>query len=216
MDVVLRMLVEVSAVEWLGVALALAYLILAIRQSPWCWLFAAVSSLVYLWVFARAALTMQAALQVFYVLMAAYGWFSWRRGPDASAASHPVVRWPPSRHAIALAAIVAVVSVNMLLTGNGQDAADGGATTGRSTVAVVDSFVAWASVFTTWLVARKVLENWLYWIVIDVVAAGLYWSQGLHATSLLFVVYTVIAGRGYVAWRRSMGHAESPTAAANV
>jgi nicotinamide mononucleotide transporter len=68
----------------------------------------------------------------------------------------------------------------------------------------VDAFVAWVSVLATWMVARKVLENWLYWIVVDSVAAALYWSQGLHATAVLFVVYVVIAVRGYFTWRADL------------
>jgi nicotinamide mononucleotide transporter len=68
----------------------------------------------------------------------------------------------------------------------------------------VDALVAWASVLATWLVARKVLENWLYWIAIDAIAALLYWSQGFHATAVLFVVYVAIAVRGYLAWRADL------------
>jgi nicotinamide mononucleotide transporter len=71
-------------------------------------------------------------------------------------------------------------------------------------VPYVDAFVAWVSVLATWLVARKVLENWLYWIMVDSVAVVLYWSQGLHATAVLFVVYVLIAVRGYFAWRADL------------
>jgi nicotinamide mononucleotide transporter len=71
-------------------------------------------------------------------------------------------------------------------------------------VPYVDALVAWGSVFTTWLVARKVLENWLYWIVLDLAAAALYWSQGLHATAVLFLLYSAIAVQGYRSWRASL------------
>jgi nicotinamide mononucleotide transporter len=71
-------------------------------------------------------------------------------------------------------------------------------------VAGADAFVAWGSVFATWLTARKVLESWLYWIVFDVVAAVLYFAQGFHATAGLFVVYVVLAIRGFVAWRADL------------
>jgi nicotinamide mononucleotide transporter len=73
-----------------------------------------------------------------------------------------------------------------------------------SVVAYVDALVAWASVLATWLVTRKVLENWLYWIVADAIAVVLYWTQGFHATAVLFVIYVVIAVRGYFAWRRDL------------
>jgi nicotinamide mononucleotide transporter len=79
----------------------------------------------------------------------------------------------------------------------------------------VDAFVAWASVLATWMVARKVLENWLYWIVIDAVAAALYWSQGFHATAVLFVLYVAIAVRGYFAWRAALPRPATPVARAH-
>jgi nicotinamide mononucleotide transporter len=64
--------------------------------------------------------------------------------------------------------------------------------------------VTWGSVVTTWMVARRVIENWLYWIVVDAIAAWLYFSQGLLVTTVLFVIYLGIVVRGYFAWRREL------------
>jgi nicotinamide mononucleotide transporter len=202
-DAVVRAVAAVSATEWLGVTLALAYLVLAVRQSAWCWLFAATSSGVYLWLFARAGLTMQAALQVFYIAMAVYGWLMWRHRPDESAAGLPVTRWPLKYHALAVAAIAAATVVNVALLRARASSPAG------VLVPTVDAFVAWGSVLATWMVARKVLENWLYWIALDLVAAALYGSQGLHATAVLFVLYAVIAVRGFHAWRATVRDARS-------
>lgn len=184
--------------EWVAVLLALAYVLLAIRQNPWCWACAAASALIYLVVFARAGLQMQAALQLFYIAMAAYGWHAWRGG-YAAASRRPVSRWPASRHLVAAALVLAATITNGYLI-----------SAGREWVPYVDAFVAWGSVLATWLVARKVLENWLYWIVLDSVAAALYWTQGFHATAALFVVYVVIAVRGYFAWREDLRGAAVP------
>ena len=178
--------------EWVAVLLALAYLLLAIRQSPWCWACAAASALIYLVVFARAGLQMQAALQLFYIAMAAYGWYAWRGG-HAATARRPVGRWPASRHLVAIALVLAAALANGYLIAEG-----------REFVPYVDAFIAWASVLTTWMVAHKLLENWLYWIVIDLAAAVLYLSQGLYPTALLFLLYAAIAIQGYRAWRQSM------------
>ncbi len=184
-------LAAVSPAEWVAVALALGYLLLAIRQNAWCWAFSIVSSLLYLVIFARAGLVMQAALQVFFVAMAVYGWRSWRGGGSSSPLR--VSRWPVRRHAWALAAVGCVVFVNgRLIAAPGSPAL----------VPYVDAALAWGSVLTTWLVARKVLENWLYWIVLDVVAAILFASQGLHATALLYAIYAMLAVRGYRAWQQ--------------
>jgi nicotinamide mononucleotide transporter len=185
--------VPATLVEWIAVALAFAYVLLAIRQSRWCWPAAAASAAIYLVLFARGGLPMQAALQVFYIAMAAYGWHAWR-----SAHGEPeelrVRTWPLRWHLLALPAVLFATALNVgLLPGESGPF-----------VAGSDAFVAWGSVFATWLTARKVLESWLYWIVFDVVAAILYFAQGFHATAGLFVVYVVLAIRGFVAWRADL------------
>ena len=199
MSGLLESFAAIPALEWLAVVLALAYLLLAVRQNPWCWACAVASAAIYLVLFARGGLVMQAALQVFYVGMAVYGWRAWRSG--AAGAALPVSRWSRGRHALGISLVFAATFVNAWLIG--------GATGGW--VPYVDSFVAWASVLATWLVARKVLENWLYWIVVDAVAVALYWSQGFHATAVLFVVYVVIAVRGYFAWRADLARDSVPS-----
>jgi nicotinamide mononucleotide transporter len=191
---VLDGLSAIPPVEWTAVGLALAYLVLAVRQHISCWFFAASSSAIFLWLFARADLLMQLALQVFYIAMAAYGWYSWRGGLSVVQVSRPVVRWPVMYHASGIAAIALLSTVSAWLSPSD----------GSVAVRYVDALVACGSVFATWLVARKVLENWLYWIVLDSLAAGLYWSQGLVATALLFVLYTAIAVQGYRSWRSSV------------
>ena len=207
-----RALAAISATEWLAVVLALAYLVLAVGQNAWCWLFAALSSVLYLWLFAAAGLRMQAALQVFYIAMAGYGWLAWHRGrragaePDGNARSRSaegmaVSRWSPRRHLAAVGLVVVVTCINAALLRAAPSPAEAGA---AEWVPYADAAIAWGSVLTTWMVARKVLENWLYWIVLDLAAAWLYGSQGLYATAVLFVVYAVIAARGYRSWRDSI------------
>lgn len=199
LDALLRSFAGISAAEWVAVVLALAYTVLAIRQSPWCWAFAITSSLMFLVPFVRSGLVMQAGLQVFYVAVAVYGWWSWRGGRGE--AGEPSVRqWPWRWHAWGLAAVAIVAAVN------GRWVAALGTT---GIVPYVDALTAWASVLATWLVARKVLETWLYWIVVDLVCAGLYWSQGLHATAVLFVIYTGLAMRGYREWRADWSRSQA-------
>jgi nicotinamide mononucleotide transporter len=68
----------------------------------------------------------------------------------------------------------------------------------------VDSFTTWASVITTVMVAKKILENWLYWLVIDSVSVPLYIDRGLYLTAILFLGYLVIVIFGYFKWRRHL------------
>lgn len=193
-----------AAAEWIAVALALGYLLLAVRQNLWCWACAAGSSALYFVLFARGGLAMQAALQVFYVGMAAYGWHSWRGGREGLAQPLAVSTWTPATHALAIGGTLVATGINGWLL----------APAGGHVVPYVDALVAWTSVLATWMVARKVLENWLYWMLIDLVAAGLYWSQGFRATSVLFLVYVVIAARGYFAWRADLAQAREAVAGA--
>jgi nicotinamide mononucleotide transporter len=190
LDPVFGAFAAVPAIEWVAAGFALGYLAFAIRQSAWCWAFAVVSALLYLVVFARAGLVMQAALQVFYVGMSVYGWRSWRG--SASKAPLAVSRWSVRQHVLAWAAIAVFALVN------GWVIMRGAAT---SWVPYLDAAIAWGSVLTTWMVARKVLENWLYWVVLDLAAAVLAAWQGLAATALLFLLYTALALRGYWQWR---------------
>jgi len=191
---VLQALREISAAEWIAVAFALAYVVLAIRQNVYCWAASIVSSAVYGVLFWRSHLVMQVVLQGFYIVMAVYGWWAWRHGSPGAQHELPVSRWPVHRHALAL------VVIALLAVLNGRwIAGDGG-----GLVPYVDALVTWVSFFATWLVTRKVLENWLYWIVIDLVAAGLYGSQGLRATTVLFVIYSLMAVRGYLQWRADL------------
>lgn len=198
LDAVVAALVAIPPAEWIAVVLALAYLLLAVRQNAWCWACAIASSAIYLVLFARGGLIMQSALQVFYVGMGGYGWWAWRRGAGSTGEALPVSRWSLRRHAVSVALLLVV----SLATGWFVARSQGGV------VPYVDALVAWVSVLATWMVARKVLENWLYWIVIDSVAAALYWSQGFHATAALFVVYVAIAVRGWYSWRADVarGH----------
>lgn len=203
LDAVVAALAAIPPAEWVAVLLAFGYLLLAVRQNAWCWACAIASSSIFLVLFARGGLVMQAALQVFYVVMGAYGWWAWRRG-SAQGAVLPVTRWRPGHHALVIAALLVASAVNGCIVARAQ----GG------WVPYVDAFVAWVSVLATWMVARKVLENWLYWVVVDSVAAALYWSQGFHATAVLFVAYVAIAVRGYFVWRADAR--DAPAAAAEV
>lgn len=185
--------------ETLALVLALLYLVLAIRQNLWCWAAAIASCGLYLYVFAGAQLYMESGLQVYYIAMAIYGWSQWR--PGQSGQSRPVTTWRPRQHALALVAI-------LILT-----LASGWAlrTYTQAAYPFLDSLTTWASILTTVMVARKILENWLYWLAIDSLSIWIYWQRELYQTAGLFALYLVLAVIGYIAWRRDWtsqpGHA---------
>jgi nicotinamide mononucleotide transporter len=198
MSELLAQLRATSPWEAVAAALGLAYLLLAVRRNLLCWLCAFLSTAIYLVLFARVSLYMQSALQVFYLVMAVVGFIDWRRG-SSDVDGVLIRRWSLQQHLVAAVMVAVATIVNGWLLRH-TDAAS----------PYVDSFVTWSSVVTTWMVARRVIENWLYWIVVDAIAAWLYFSQGLLATTILFVIYLGIVVRGYFAWRRELAAQSVP------
>lgn len=191
LDTLLDWMELTSAWELLAVALALAYLLLAVKRSLWCWACAFVSSAIYVALTFDKKLYMQAALNIFYVAMAVYGYWEWRRGRDAQG-EVAVVRWPLKAHLLAAIVVSAASAFNGWQLSAHSDAVS----------PYLDAFVTWASVLTTFMVARRIIENWLYWVLVDSIAAYLFFQQGLRATALLFIAYVGIVIYGYFAWVR--------------
>jgi nicotinamide mononucleotide transporter len=185
-----------SPTEGVAVVLGLAYVVLVARHSRWGWVAGGLSSALFAWLFTESRLPMQALLQVYYVVMAVYGWRHWSRGGQ----DEQVTRIPWRFHAAGIAAsLVLGFAVAGLL-----------AAETRAASPYLDSLTTTISLFATWLIARKVLENWLYWIVVDSLQAVLFASQGLWFTALLFVLYLGIGAAGYLSWRRSFRRQFTP------
>lgn len=180
-----------SPVEAVAVAFGIAYLWLAMRESLWCWPAALVSTALFLIIFWRVGLLMESVLQLYYLAMAVYGWWHWRAGGGSNRLA--ISRWPLSRHLLAVAGVLCLATMSGLLLSHWTHAV----------LPFFDSFTTWGSVLTTWMVARKILENWLYWLVIDSVSIFLYLDRGLLLTAGLFGVYLVIAVFGYRQWLQS-------------
>jgi nicotinamide mononucleotide transporter len=182
-----------SVAELTAVVAAILYLVLAIRQNIWCWLFAGLSTALYVVLFIDAKLYMESLLHVFYFAMAVYGFRVWRVH-GRSMSGPRVIRWPLPVHGVAILAILVLSGITGFVLARSTDAG----------FPYVDSMTTFAAFWTTFLVARKVLENWWYWLVIDAVSIWLYWERGLELTALLFVAYVVMIPFGLVAWTRSM------------
>ena len=192
MNTLLAELRDFSFLETAAVVLAIAYLLLAIRQSIWCWICAGISTACYIWLFIGASLYMESALNAFYFAMAAYGWYSWRRG-GRDQESLPIVVWPMAMHIKAIALIVLLSLLSGYLLHAYSDAA----------YPYMDSLTTWSAIWATFLVARKVLENWWYWLLIDAVSMLIYWSRDLQLTALLFGMYLLLIPFGLWSWNRS-------------
>jgi nicotinamide mononucleotide transporter len=188
--------------ETVAVILAIAYLLFAIKENSLCWYCALFSTAIYVWIFGDVSLYMESALNIYYMAMAVYGWYQWQRGGE-NHAGLKISRWSPGDHSMAIGVIfVATVISGYLLAANTD-----------ARLPYLDSFTTWASVVTTLMVARKIIENWLYWVVIDMVSIFLYVDRGLYQTAGLFVLYIVLAVAGYILWVKK--YREQSTAASS-
>jgi nicotinamide mononucleotide transporter len=183
---------DTSGIELTAAALAVAYLLLAIRQQISCWLAAFISSCLYVWVFFGARLYMESVLNAFYAAMAVYGFLQWRQGRGGAALA--VTRWGIRRHAQGALAVLVLSLISSFFLRRFTPAA----------WPFVDSMVTWSSVFATFLVARKVYENWHWWLLIDSVSLYLYFTRRLYVTMLLFGLYLILIVIGMRAWRSSL------------
>ena len=168
--------------ETLAVFLGIGYLLLAMRESSLCWYCAFLSTALYVWIFGDVSLYMESALNVYYMAMAIYGWLQWQRG-GADKSGVKIICWTARQHILGVAIILAAsVTSGYLLSSNTA-----------AKLPYLDSFTTWGSVFATIMVAQKVLENWLYWIVINSVSIYLYIDRGLDQTAAMFFLYLVLS-----------------------
>jgi len=180
-----------NPVEIIGALLALAYLLLATRENSLCWIVAILSSVLYMSVFFEARLYSQVALQLFFVALAVRGLLLWGK-PTAKESPQVQIHFKPFRYHLSALVVVGLISVllGLLL-----------ATFTDGDLPYFDAAITCFSIFTTFLVTEKVIENWIYWIVIDLLAGALYFSRELYPTAILFFIYAVLAVRGYIIWR---------------
>lgn len=189
LDKLLEQILVTSPAEWLAVVLGVVYILLIVRRQRLGWVAGGVSSSILALLAARAHLPMQAVLQFSYVLAAIYGWLKW--SPESI--GQRVSMWHWRGHALACAA---ALGLSLLLARMLQQE-------GFSAWPFLDSLVACLGLLATWMVARVYLENWLYWILIDVLSLYLYAVQGLVVAAFLFAIYLVISIVGLVSWWRN-------------
>lgn len=188
---------QVSWLEGVSVAFGLAYVILAARENIWCWPAAFISTGTAIFLFWGVSLPMESALNGFYLLMAIVGWRQWRHGGQGNT-ELTISRLRLNQHFMVVGAVGLLSFASGYWLSHNSSAA----------LPYVDSFTTWAAVITTWMVTRKILENWLYWVVIDLVSMWLFVQRELYLYALLFALYTVIAIYGYRRWQRNYAAAD--------
>ena len=180
--------INLSLIETIAVFFSIIYVVLAAKESIWCWLAALISVSIYIYICYQAQLYAETGLQVFYFIMAIYGYFSWRKNNSLLRINELAI----SNHIL----IMILGSLLTFLLGFYLSAYT------DAQLPIVDSFTTVFSVIATFMVVKKILSNWLYFIIIDAVSIYLYFSRDLHMTALLFCIYTIIAIIGYWKWSK--------------
>lgn len=194
-----------SLPEIFGTVLGVLGVWLMIRQNVWGWPVGIVQVSLYGWVFYEAKLYSDALLQVFFFGIQVYGWWHWLRGAEAGGANDgPAGRFALPVTRLRARAVLGWIGVGALAT------AGWGELMRRNTDAALphwDAFILVFSLIAQWLQARKRLECWAGWMIVNIVAIGVYWAKDLWLTAGLYVVFFAMAVAGHIAWRRSVTRA---------
>ena len=178
-------------IEGVGAVLAIAYLLLALKQNKLCWFAWIASSILYLYVMYQAGLYMESLLQVFYLCMGFYGLSQWTKTINNNQNTY-VDLWSIGNHIFAISLVIVLSFLSGILLSNFSNAA----------LPFIDAFTTWGAIMASYMVAKKILENWIYWFVIDSISVFIFASRGLYFTSALFVTYLVIIYFGYKSWSK--------------
>lgn len=196
--VIIDALMAMPAWEITAALLGIFYIILAAKESKWCWPFAFANTLIYTLLFWEGQLPMQALLNLYYMGMAIYGYILWRKHVD-NESDVLITRWSYSKQLLFLlvGTILSLVTAYFLEK------------TATSQSPYLDASVTIFSIMNTWLLARKILQNWMYWIIIDSAAIMLYIQTEYYATAALFVLYTILALVGSINWQKRFNQQKS-------
>ena len=184
-----------NKIELLGAILGIAFIFFSIRQNILTWPTGLATSALYIVVFFQSKFYADMGLQVYYVAISIYGWYYWIKGnkPENST-TVPVRRTSKNLwlKLITIALILYFAILIILLNFTDSD------------VPFMDSFTTALSIIATWMLAKKYIEQWLIWIFVDIISAGLYIYKELWPTVILFAVYTVMAYLGYIQWKKDL------------
>lgn len=179
-------------VEILGVVFSVLYLYLSIRQNILLWPAGMISAVLYMAVFFQSKFYADMGLNAYYFFISIYGWVLWRKGRANVDQEKPVSRIHLRLAMLLLALTALAFFVIAFILKEYTD----------SPIPYWDALTTALSFTATWMLARKILEHWIVWIIVDAISMALYLYRGLYPTMILFAIYTVMAVIGYIEWRK--------------
>ncbi|MCW3785536.1 nicotinamide riboside transporter PnuC [Plebeiibacterium sediminum] len=194
-----------NMVEIIGTISGLLFLYLEIKQNKWLWPVGLITSLMYIYVFFAAKLYADMSLQVYYVVISIYGWLLWSQGKSNHKEELPVVSLGRKLYITLFLASVAIYALISYVLVNFTDGA----------IPYWDAFTTALSIVATWMLAKKILEQWLVWVIVNAVSLGLYIYKGLYPTSVLYFFYMSLSLVGYLQWKKDLVTEPSKVAVTN-
>ena len=188
-------------VEIAGALLGVMYVFLSVKQNILTWLLGLLTSFLYIFVFFDSGFYADMTLQFYYVWVSIYGWIIWAKGKPTNYGKEEL---PVSRTNKKMAIIL--LGISFLLWGLIWFILKKFT---NSPVPVGDSFITSLSIVATWMLARKKIEHWLVWIIVDSVSLLLYIYKELYPTVVLYAIYTVAAIWGYIVWKKDLRKANN-------
>lgn len=179
-----------NAIEVVATITGLIYLVYSVKGNVLLWVFGLITSILYAYVFFKAAIYADMGINIYYVVISVYGWYHWKFGIKHEQRKLPVSKLNRKTGIILFLVSVIIFALIAFVLNRFTN----------SDIALLDAFTTSFSITATWMLARKIKEHWLVWIVVDLVSAGLYIYKELYPTVLLFIVYTILAVVGYNAW----------------
>jgi nicotinamide mononucleotide transporter len=184
---------QLNYLELFAVITGLLYVIFTIRENILLWLFGIISSGLYVWIFFKSGIFAYSLLYIYYVIIGLYGWYNWSRKP-AKQAGGLRVRKASARYLGSCLAITLILIVPLFLVLKKFS----------SDMALVDALLTSGGIVATWMLTQKLIEQWLFWVVIDLLSMGVMIYKELYPSALLFLVYTLLAIKGFEEWKKEM------------
>lgn len=175
-----------------AVATAILYVILAAQKNKWCFLFGLISSSIYIYLTVQLKLYFDSFINAYYVFMSVYGWIVWNKVSDHEDIPIEKLGWRKLSTYSAIA-----LSLSLIIGYWAENYTD-------DSLPYWDSFTTIFALMATYWVVKRILENWILWIVVDLACVFIYLFKGLPLTSALFLTYTVIAVYGYMNWKKKL------------
>lgn len=174
-----------------AVITALLYILLAARKDRRCFIYGLISSAIYVYLTIRLKLYFDSFINAYYIAMSVYGWIDWSKADVSTELD--IKRFSAKK---LILYILSLLVISLFIGFLGEKYTD-------DSLPYWDAFTTVFSLLATYWVVKRYLENWLIWIVVDLVSAVIYLIKGLPLTSLLFLSYTIMAWYGYKNWRKT-------------